>query len=206
MNPESVLYPNTQAATQFGFVDIPVGLDEVSFAQHKSEMQFMPLANNVQKPGNLAIVERNGNAIELAQTSNKIMPTAPNTQQPGNFAIVERNVDSNPIDLVQTESEFMPLAANVQKPNAFAIVERNANAIELAQIMPTAPNTQQPGNFAIVERNVDSNPIDLVQLPPVDSSVVQKTAPGDFSIEDHEAVDSTLIQTRLTQKSANGLN
>jgi len=140
VNPESVLYPNTQAATQFGFVDIPVGLDEVSFAQHKSEMQFMPLAKNVQKPGNLAIVERNGNAIELAQ------------------------------------------------------------------IMPTAPNTQQPGNFAIVERNVDSNPIDLVQLPPVDSSVVQKTAPGDFSIEDHEAVDSTLIQTRLTQKSANGLN
>jgi len=170
----------------------------------------MPLANNVQKPGNLAIVERNGNAIELAQTSNKIMPTAPNTQQPGNFAIVERNVDSNPIDLVQTDAEFMPLASNVQKPGNLAIVERNGNAIELAQtsnkIMPTAPNTQQPGNFAIVERNVDSNPIDLVQLPPVDSSVVQKTTPGDFSIEDHEAVDSTLIQTKLTQKSANGLN
>jgi len=31
VNPESVLYSNTQAATNFGFTDIPVGLDEVSF-------------------------------------------------------------------------------------------------------------------------------------------------------------------------------
>jgi hypothetical protein len=43
VNPESVLYPNTQAATNFGFVDIPVGLDEVSFVQHKENMKFMPL-------------------------------------------------------------------------------------------------------------------------------------------------------------------
>lgn len=31
VNPESTLYENTQAATNFGFVDIPVGLDEVNF-------------------------------------------------------------------------------------------------------------------------------------------------------------------------------
>ena len=31
VNPESTLYSNTQAATDFGFVDIPVGLDELSF-------------------------------------------------------------------------------------------------------------------------------------------------------------------------------
>jgi hypothetical protein len=30
VNPESVLYPNTQAATNFGFVDMPVGLDELN--------------------------------------------------------------------------------------------------------------------------------------------------------------------------------
>lgn len=37
VNPESVLYSNTQAATNFGFTDIPVGLDEVSFlmTQHR---------------------------------------------------------------------------------------------------------------------------------------------------------------------------
>jgi len=33
VNPESTLYSNTQAATDFGFVDIPVGLDELNFAQ-----------------------------------------------------------------------------------------------------------------------------------------------------------------------------
>ena len=33
VNPESTLYANTEAATDFGFVDIPVGLDELSFAQ-----------------------------------------------------------------------------------------------------------------------------------------------------------------------------
>jgi hypothetical protein len=41
VNPESVLYPNTQAATNFGFTDIPVGLDEVSFlmTQHREFQQ-----------------------------------------------------------------------------------------------------------------------------------------------------------------------
>ena len=38
VNPESVLYPNTQAATNFGFTDIPVGLDEVSFMQQKQQL------------------------------------------------------------------------------------------------------------------------------------------------------------------------
>ena len=33
VNPESTLYENTQAQTNFGFVDIPVGLDEVDFIQ-----------------------------------------------------------------------------------------------------------------------------------------------------------------------------
>merc|ERR1711934_1175688 len=85
VNPESTLYENTQAATNFGFVDIPVGLDEVNFV---------------------------GNKADLAQTS------------------------------------------------------------------------------AI----------------PVDSSVVQATAPGDFNIVDQEAVDSTLVQTgKMSQKSATGL-
>ena len=37
VNPESTLYTNTEAATNFGFVDIPVGLDELSFAQIKEE-------------------------------------------------------------------------------------------------------------------------------------------------------------------------
>jgi hypothetical protein len=37
VNPESTLYTNTQAATEFGFVDIPVGLDELSFAQTNVE-------------------------------------------------------------------------------------------------------------------------------------------------------------------------
>jgi hypothetical protein len=33
VNPESTLYTNTQAATDFGFIDIPVGLDELNFVQ-----------------------------------------------------------------------------------------------------------------------------------------------------------------------------
>merc|ERR1712086_779278 len=37
VNPESTLYSNTQAATNFGFTDIPVGLDEVSFLQQQHQ-------------------------------------------------------------------------------------------------------------------------------------------------------------------------
>jgi len=71
--------------------------------------------------------------------------------------------------------------------------------------MPLAPESQKPGNFAVVERN--ANKLELAQVPPVDSSVVQQTTPGDFKIVDQEAVDSTLVQTgKLTQKSATGLN
>jgi|TARA_B110000285_G_C14927767_1_gene515881 hypothetical protein len=44
VNPESVLYANTQAATDFGFVDIPIGLDEVNFAQ--TEEQGFPIHVN----------------------------------------------------------------------------------------------------------------------------------------------------------------
>ena len=37
VNPESTLYANDQAATDFGFVDIPIGLDEVNFMQTKEK-------------------------------------------------------------------------------------------------------------------------------------------------------------------------
>lgn len=38
VNPESTLYANTQAQTNFGFVDIPVGLDEVDFLMTQHEI------------------------------------------------------------------------------------------------------------------------------------------------------------------------
>jgi len=55
----------------------------------------MPIAPESQKPGNFAVVERNANRLELAQTKSesKVMPLAPNTQQPNNFAVVERNAN-----------------------------------------------------------------------------------------------------------------
>jgi len=143
VNPESTLYPNTQAQTNFGFVDVPVGLDEVNFVGTKSE--FMPIDNKNNKPQNLAVVDRNGNKLELAQTASK----------------------------------FMPIDNKNNKPQNLAVVQRNGNQLELAQ----------------------------TSAIPVDSSVVQQTAPGDFNIVDQEAVDSTLIQTRkMSQKSATGLN
>jgi len=37
VNPESVLYPNTEAATSLAFVDMPVGLDELNLVQTKTE-------------------------------------------------------------------------------------------------------------------------------------------------------------------------
>merc|ERR1712086_536858 len=132
VNPESTLYPNTQAQTNFGFVDVPVGLDEVNFVGTKSE--FMPIDNKNNKPQNLAVVDRNGNKLELAQTASK----------------------------------FMPIDNKNNKPQNLAVVQRNGNQLELAQ----------------------------TSAIPVDSSVVQQTAPGDFNIVDQEAVDSTLIQTK----------
>jgi len=144
VNPESTLYPNTQAQTNFGFVDIPVGLDEVNFLGTKADTKFMPLDDKNNKPQNLAVVDRNGNKLELAQTGSK----------------------------------FMPIDNKNNKPQNLAVVDRNGNQLELAQ----------------------------TSAIPVDSSVVQKTAPGDFNIVDQEAVDSTLVQTgKMSQKSATGL-
>jgi hypothetical protein len=71
--------------------------------------------------------------------------------------------------------------------------------------MPLAPENK-PQNLAVVERN--GNKLELAQTSaiPVDSSVVQATAPGNFNIVDQEAVDSTLVQTgKMSQKSATGL-
>jgi len=48
--------------------------------------------------------------------------------------------------------------------------------------MPLAPESQKPGNLAVVERN--ANRLELAQVPPVDSSVVQQTTPGNFNIVD----------------------
>ena len=55
----------------------------------------MPLAPNTQQPNNFAVVERNGNKLEFAQTksSSTIMPLAPESQKPGNLAVVERNAN-----------------------------------------------------------------------------------------------------------------
>ena len=171
---QSQLSMKTLKPTNFGFVDIPVGLDEVNFIGTKADTKFMPIAAE-NKPQNLAVVERNGNKLELAQTGSKFMPIAAENK-PQNLAVVERN--GNKLELAQTGSKFMPIAAE-NKPQNLAVVERNGNKLELAQ----------------------------TKSIPVDSSVVQKTAPGDFNIVDQEAVDSTLVQTgKITQKSATGLN
>jgi len=120
VNPESTLYSNTQAQTNFGFVDIPVGLDEVSFLmkQHEIHMQLeahdrqlheqnflqvdselMPMASQ-NKPGNLAVVERMKpfDPLEFVQLDAEIMPVAPENK-PGNLAVVERDVSLNPSDI-----------------------------------------------------------------------------------------------------------
>ena len=122
MNPESTLYSNTQAATNFGFVDIPVGLDEVSFLQKQHEIHvqqelhdrqlheqnllqtesdLMPMAAE-NKPGNLAVVERMRpfDAREFVQLDSEvsILPVAPENK-PGNLAVVERDADFNPTDI-----------------------------------------------------------------------------------------------------------
>ena len=88
----------------------------------------MPIAPQ-NKPQNLAIVERNGNKLELAQTGSKFMPIAAENK-PQNLAVVERN--GNKLELAQTSSGFMPIAPQ-NKPQNLAIVERNGNKLELAQ-------------------------------------------------------------------------
>ena len=119
VNPESVLYENTQAATNFGFVDIPVGLDELSFLQRQHEIhveqtlhdqnlnlvqldsELMPMARENQ-PGNLAVVERMKpfDVREFVQldADMQILPSAPENK-PGNLAVVERDVSFNPTDI-----------------------------------------------------------------------------------------------------------
>ena len=117
VNPESVLYQNTQAATNFGFVDIPVGLDELSFLQRQHEIhveqtlhdqnllqldsELMPMAKE-NKPGNLAVVERmkSFDPREFVQLDAdvQILPLAPENK-PGNLAVVERDVSFNPLDI-----------------------------------------------------------------------------------------------------------
>merc|ERR1711998_751287 len=125
-----------------------------------------------------AVVERNGNKLELAQTGSKFMPLDNKNNKPQNMGVVERN--GNKLELAQTDSKFMPLDAKNNKPQNLAVVERNGNKLELAQTS--------------------------VKSIPVDSSVVQKTEPGNFNIVDQEAVDSTLVQTgKISQKSATGL-
>ena len=61
----------------------------------------MPIAPE-NKPGNLAVVPRNGNALELAQTS--FMPIAPENK-PGNLAVVPRN--GNALELAQTSEPLI---------------------------------------------------------------------------------------------------
>ena len=123
VNPESTLYSNTQAQTNFGFVDIPVGLDEVNFLMRQHEIhvqqelhdrqlheqnliqeedtlvQLMPMAAE-NKPGNLAVVERKKpfDPLEFVQLDAEIMPMAPENK-PGNLAVVERDVSFNPLDI-----------------------------------------------------------------------------------------------------------
>lgn len=115
VNPESMLYSNTQAATNFGFVDIPVGLDEVSFLMRQHELhikqelhdqsllqldsEIMPMAKENQ-PGNFAVVERMQpfDVREFVQLDAEIMPMSPQNK-PGNLAVVERDVSFNPTDM-----------------------------------------------------------------------------------------------------------
>jgi len=47
VNPESTIYSNTQAATNFGFIDVPVGLDEVSFLQQQHQAHLRAQARGI---------------------------------------------------------------------------------------------------------------------------------------------------------------
>ena len=199
VNPESLLRANTEAATNLGFVDMELGPDEVSFIQKKKHnlVQLEPIGNN--QPGALAIVDRNP-SVNLAQ----IEPIANN--KPGNLAIADRNPSVNlaqiepiannkPGNLAITDrnpsvelAQLVPLGSE-NKPGNLAIVDRNPAGAELTQIEPIANN--KPGNLNIVDRNPSIN---LAQKPPVDDTTVASTQPGDFKIEDHDAVDSTVVQ------------
>jgi|TARA_B110001450_G_C17469335_1_gene419511 hypothetical protein len=113
VNPESTLYTNSEAAANLGTVDVPVGLDEVSWlmTQHKIHVQqqlhdqsllqldseIMPISAQNQ-PQNFAVVDRNVDRSEFVQLGAQVMPMAPENH-PGNLAVVERDVSFNPSDM-----------------------------------------------------------------------------------------------------------
>jgi len=88
VNPESVLYSNTQAATNFGFTDIPVGLDEVSFlmTQHR---QFQEEQTLLQTESEGVPVYVNPESVLYA-----------NTQAATNFGFVDMPVGLDELNLV----------------------------------------------------------------------------------------------------------
>ena len=95
--------------------------------------------------------------------------------------------DRNPsVNLAQIE----PLGEE-NKPGNLEIKDRNPS-VNLAQIEPLGEENK-PGNLEIKDRNPQVN-LAQVNSPPIDSSVVQQTVPGDFHIIDQEAVDSTIVQ------------
>ena len=80
VNPESTLYQNTQAQTNFGFVDIPVGLDEVNFMQTKE--QGVPVLVNPEST------------------------LYANTQAQTNFGFVDIPVGLDEVDFLMTQHEI----------------------------------------------------------------------------------------------------
>ena len=80
VNPESTLYANTEAATNFGFVDIPVGLDEVNFAQ--TQEQGVPVLVNPEST------------------------LYSNTQAATNFGFVDIPVGLDEVNFLQTQHQI----------------------------------------------------------------------------------------------------
>jgi len=80
VNPESTLYANTQAQTNFGFVDIPVGLDEVNFLEMKE--QGFPVYVNPEST------------------------LYANTQAQTNFGFVDIPVGLDEVNFLQTQHEI----------------------------------------------------------------------------------------------------
>jgi len=107
VNPESILEPNTEAASSLSLTNMIIGPDEVNALQlqHKQFLQasIEPLGSENQ-PGNLVVKDRNP-SVELAQ----IEPLA-SENKPGNLAIVDRNpsvllaqTQTAPVDGTTTE-------------------------------------------------------------------------------------------------------
>merc|ERR1719460_1769330 len=178
VNPESTLYENTQAATNFGFVDIPVGLDEVNFLQTQHQIHVKQELHD-------------RNLLQIEGTPVLVNPESTlysNTQAATNFGFVDIPVGLDEVsflmkqheihvqqelhdrnlheqNLLQVESELMPMAAE-NKPGNLAVVERMRpfdvrEFVQLdAEVMPVAPENK-PGNLAVVERDVSFNPTDI---------------------------------------------